>query len=366
MPQSRYPKRKHKNKPGSLLFNPNRELERIEGLIEAGKTDEALNELKILAQRMPHRADIFETMFTLAVQMNDHHEMLEPAIRLVELKPYVAAHHFNLHGVYMQNHFVALALQTGHAFLRRWPDLEFGRDIRKDIETFTPFLKEEAIKHALPDDKWLEYMALHDRVQVALKRNRFADVERLATDLLKALPDFAPAYNNRSLAYFGNGQMEAAIADERKALEIDPNNIHALSNLTRFLRLNNQLDEAREFAGRLKNAAPIGTNVWTKKAEAFSYLLDDAAVLQVVEQAEQAGELWEKYIDPFLLHLAGVAAARSGDEKRARKFWEAGLKNDPAFRRIRANLDDLDKPLGEREGAWPFEIGDWLSRRLYG
>jgi len=339
-------------------------LEKIDGLIESGKTEEAWDELKKLAQRVPYRADIYETMFMLAVQKNDHREMLEPAIRLVELQPYVPAHHFNLHGVYIQNLFVALALQTGHEFLRRWPDLELGRDIQKDIETFTPFLKKEAVKFALPDDKWLEHMALHDRVQVALQRHRFDDVLRLATDLLKTLPNFAPAYNNRSLAYFSIGQMQEAIADERKALEIDPANVHALSNLTRFLRLNNRLDEAREIAERLKNAAPIGTNVWTKKAEALSYLSDDAAVLEVVEQADQAGELWREYADPFFLHLAGVAAARLGDEKRARRLWEAGLKNDPAFTRIRANLDDLDKPPGERDGAWPFEFGDWLSERL--
>ncbi|MCG3121329.1 MAG: Beta-barrel assembly-enhancing protease [bacterium] len=301
----------------------------------------------------------------LAMQLEDHHEMLEPAIRLVELQPYVPAHHFNLHGVYMQNVFVALALQTGHDFLRRWPDLDLGNDIRKDIETFTPFLKEEAVKHAFPEDKWLEYMALHDRVQVALRRNRLAEVERLAADLLKALPHFVPAYNNRSLAYFANGQMQEAIADERKALEIDPDNVHALGNLTRFLRLNNQLAEAKTIAERLKNAAPAGTNVWAKKAEAFSYLLDDATVLQVVEQAEQAGELWSKHADPFLLHLGGVAAARLGDEKRARQLWEAGLQNNPGWRRTRENLDDLEKPLGEREGAWPFETADWFSRRLY-
>ncbi len=365
MPQSRHPKRKHKNKPGSLLFNPNRELENVDELIEANNAEEALHELKKLASRMPHRVDVFERMFMLAVQMQDHREMLEPAIRLVELQSYVPMHHFNLHNVYLQNQFVALALQTGNDFLRRWPDLEVGRDVRNNIEALTPFLKEEAVKQAWPDDKWLEYMALHDRVQVALQRGRYAEVERLTADLLKALPNFAAAYNNRSLAYFANGQMEAAIADERKALEIDPNNIHALSNLTRFLRLNNQVDEAREFAERLKNAAPVGTNVWTKKAEAFSYLLDDAAVLQIVEQAEEAGEVWEKHIDPFFLHLAGVAAARLGDEKQARKFWEAGLKNDPAFRRMRDNLEDLDKPLGERDWAWPFDIRDWLSGRLY-
>jgi tetratricopeptide (TPR) repeat protein len=160
-----------------------------------------------------------------------------------------------------------------------------------------------------------------------------------------------------------NGQFDEAIADARHALEIDPGNVHALGNLTRFLRLANRLAEAREIAERLMVSASPGLDVWTKKAEAFSYLCDDAAVLQVAEQADRAGMLFGKAADPVLLHLAGVAAARLGDEKRARKFWKEATKRAPSLTRAQANLEDLNKPPGERDGAWPFELPDWLSRR---
>jgi tetratricopeptide (TPR) repeat protein len=364
MPKSRHHKRK--NKPQSLFFNPSKELKRIDELIEAGDTAEALEQLKSLASRMPQRVEIFETMFMLAVELDDKCTLLETAIRLAELQPNVPAHHFNLYGVYLQNFFPALALQTGRKFLSRWPDVELGKDMRQDIEKILPHLREEAIRQQFGDDEaWLEHLALHERVQVALSRNRFEESQRLAAELISILPNFVPAYNNRSLAFFMNGQFDEAIADARRALEIDPGNVHALGNLTRFFRLANRLTEACEIAERLKAANSPGLDVWTKKAEAFSYLCDDAAVLQVAEQADRAGMLFGKAADPVLLHLAGVAAARLGDEKKARKFWKEATKLEPSLSRAQANLEDLDKPPGERDGAWPFELPDWLSRRRF-
>jgi tetratricopeptide (TPR) repeat protein len=362
MPKSRH--RKRKNKPQSLFFNPSKELKRIDEMIEAGDTAEALEQLQSLASQKPQRVEIFETMFMLAVELDDKRTLLEAAIRLVELQPNVPAHHFNLYGVYLQNLFPALALQTGRNFLSRWPDSELGKDIRQDIEKILPHLREEAIRQRFSDDEgWLEHLALHEQVQVALSRNRFEESQRLAAQLISMLPNFVPAYNNRSLAFFMNGQFDEAAADARRALEIDPGNVHALGNLTRFLRLANRLTEAREIAERLKTATSPGLDVWTKKAEALSYLCDDAAVLQVAEQADRAGMLFGKAADPILLHLAGAAAARLGDEKRARKFWKEATKLAPSFARAQANLEDLDKPPGERDGAWPFELPDWLSRR---
>jgi tetratricopeptide (TPR) repeat protein len=118
-------------------------------------------------------------------------------------------------------------------------------------------------------------------------------------------------------------------------------------------------------AERLKMAESPNLDVWTKKAEAFSYLADDATVLQIAEDADKADALLGKFADPFLMHLAGAAAARLGDEKKAQKLWREASKRAPSFSRSWANLEDLEKPPGEREGPWPFEMVDWLSPPLF-
>ncbi len=367
MPKSRPNKRKHKNKPASLLLTVNvtKELARINKLIDSGSWLEALDDLKELALRAPQRVEVFEALFFVAMKLEDHHELLEPAIRLAELQPNVPEHHYNLIGVYQQNILPALALQTGRYFLSRWPHLELGHNIRELVEDMPALLHKEAVEYRLPEDSWLEVMVLHERVQVALKLNQFEKTRRLATQLIAVAPLFPSSYNNRSLAAWAEGDAEAAIADAQRLLEFEPHNVHALSNLTRFLRLTNRPAEAREMAERLKAAKSPHLDVWTKKAEAFSYLADDATVLQIAEDADKAEALWGKYADPFLMHFAGVAAARRGDEKKAQKLWQETLKRLPSFSRTRANLEDLEKPLGEREGPWPFEMADWLSPRLF-
>jgi tetratricopeptide (TPR) repeat protein len=95
-------------------------------------------------------------------------------------------------------------------------------------------------------------------------------------------------------------------------------------------------------------------------------LCDDEGVLQIAEQADKAGALFGDYADPFLLHLAGVAAARRGDEKKAERFWEEAVKRSPSLERAEAQLDDLDRPPGERNGPWPFELFGWMSLRRIG
>ena len=365
MRKSRHPKRRHKNKPGSSLFNVSKELERIDALIEAGDLPEALEGLKQLAVRAPHRVEIFETIFLVAMQLQDNLELLEAAIRLNELQPFVPAHQFNLYGVYKQNLFPALALQTGRHFISRWPDLELGNDIRKEVDELAGLLQNDAAKYPFPQNAWLEHLVLHEQVQVALARNRYDEAQQLATQLIALAPQFVSSYNNRSLAYWAEGEAEAAIADAQRVLDIEPNNVHALSNLTRFLRLTNRLTEAREVAERLKTAESLSLDAWIKKAEALSYLPDDSAVLQIAEYAEKAGALVGKYVDPLLLHLLGVAAARLGDEKKARGLWQEAIKRAPSLARVQAQLDDLDKPRGERDGPWPFTLMDWISPRQF-
>jgi Flp pilus assembly protein TadD len=367
MPKSRHHKHKHKNKPASLLRNVNvtKTLERANKLIEAGNFLEALDDLKELADRAPNRAEVFEAWFFAAMKLEDHHEILEPAIRLAELQPHVPEHHYNLISAYQQNILPALALQTGRYFVSRWPNLELGHNIHELVEDMTALLYKEAVKYRLPEDCWLEVMVLHERVQVALKLNQFEETRRLATQLIALAPNFPSSYNNRSLAAWAEGDAEAAIADAQRLLELEPQNVHALSNLTRFLRLTNRPVEAREMAERLRTAESPNLDVWTKKAEAFSYLADDATVLQIAEDADKADALWGKYADPFLMHLAGVAAARLGDEKKAQKLWQEALKRAPSLARARANLEDFEKPLGEGEGPSPFEMADWLPPNLF-
>jgi|GEM_PF-2251598 len=358
--------REQKGKRGAQSFQSGvtQELNQIDSLIENGELTLALEKLRELAQRARYRVDVFESLFLVALKLNDSRELLIAAVRLSELEPSIPAHVFNLVGAYKQAVFPALAVETVRILLNRWPDLDLKGEFRQQADQLQSYLEVSARRWRLPEGSWLEILLLHERVQVAQLLNRHEESCRLATQLISLAPNFTPAYNNRSLSYYSIGRFDEAIADEGRALEIDPTNAHALSNLTRFLRLTNRLAEAREFADRLKAIDSTAPDVWAKKVEAFAFLADDTSLLQIADQAEKAGAMSDPHADPLLFDLTAVAAARMGDERKAQRLWQEAIKRFPYFSHIREHFHNLDKAEGERDGAWPFELAEWISPHL--
>lgn len=342
----------HGDSPGSFA----RELLRIDRLIEEQHLNEALDGAERLAQRYPNNIVAHELMFSTTLQLDDHRGLLVSSLHLTELEPSVPDHMYNLFQAYIQATHPALAVQTGRELLRRWPAFPDKNDFRKGLDHLTSLLQRDALEGGLQQDGWLEILALHERIQVAQLLDQLELSRQLAAQLLEVRPGFVPAYNNSSLSWFQEGNFDEAIANARRALDFDPGNVHALSNLIRFFLASGKLDEARLAADKLKATECRDGNATAKIAEGLSFLGDDAGVLELTAQADPS--------DPLVLHLAGVAAARLGDEKRARTLWQEAIKRFPFFTRSAKNLEDLEKPTGEREGPWPFELEDWLSPRI--
>ena len=261
----------------------------------------------------------------------------------------------------MSNIFPALALQTLRDFLARWPDHPKAAHARKTVAEMESRMQAEW-EDILPPDRAEELAVLHEQAQVELNEGRYAEMRRLANQVLAEAPRFPAPLNNISLSYFLEGRLGEAVAAARRVIEIDPDNFHALANLIHYLCLLGQLDEARSLAERLQVVQSKRVDVWTKKAEALSFLGNDEGVLDVFRQAEQAGMLERPFADPTLIHLAAAAAARLGNETEARKLWEDALKVAPGFVLARENLDDLKHPVGVRNGPWALSFGNWLPR----
>ena len=86
-----------------------------------------------------------------------------------------------------------------------------------------------------------------------MELGNYTRCRQLAKKLLQQRPDFVPILNNLSQVDWLEGDLPGAIETSRKVLEIDPQNVHALSNLTRYLFMQGKQDEAWEFAKRLKD-----------------------------------------------------------------------------------------------------------------
>lgn len=365
MSKKSYSKNKRKSKVQSSPFFIAQEIKHVNRLIEENRLEESQEMIEQLVLRAPLRVEIFELMFDVALKLNDSRTLLTAALRLVELQPNVPTHYLNLSEAYTKNMFPALAVQAGQEFLSRTTDTTIVNGFGKKLEELSRFIESNAVQWNLPKNSKREILLLHEKTQVELQQFNYTKCREAATQLLSLYPTFVPAYNNRSLSFFVEGNMEEAIADSYKVLEIDRHNIHAMSNLIRFLRIVNRLDEAWKIAKCLKEVKTKSTDLLSKKAEALSYLCDDAGILELARQAEQDKITIDDYTDPLFLHLSANAMAQLGNEKGAKTLWQQTLKRFPYFYHAKKNLADFEKPLDQREGAWPFELSEWFPPALF-
>jgi tetratricopeptide (TPR) repeat protein len=356
--------KKHKPQGGHPLGMAHKlqnALARVDDLLQHHEQPEAFDELQELAQRYPGEPEVWIRLFNTAADLKDDRALLMAARRLVRLRPRDPDIVLGLAGAHMSNIFPALALQTLRDFLARWPDHPKAADARKTIAEMESRMQAEW-EDILPPDRAEELAVLHEQAQVELNEGHYAETRRLAEQVLTVVPQFPAPLNNISLSYFLEGQLDEAVATARRVLEIAPDNFHALSNLVHYLCLLGQFDEARSLADRLKSVQSSRVDVWSKKAEALSFLGNDEGVLDVFRQAEQVGMLERSFADPFLIHLAATATARIGKASEARNLWGRALKVSPGFSIAQENLDDLNRPMGERSGPWALPLNSWLPR----
>ena len=323
--------------------------------------DRAVTILERLAKTHSQNRDVLLLLAEAYQGTGDMMRYQSVAQRLAELAPNSPDLRLMLGGACLVNFFPAHALQTFQQFLERWPDHPEAEAARKTVADVEPTVRNLLAEYGLPWPEGLEVAVWHEDVQLLLNEGEYAKLHELADRLLRRVPDFVPAWNNRGEAYFREGRYADAVAAARRALELSPDNFHALSNLTRYLLLTGHADEARATAERLKAVESPNPDAWVKKAEALSYLGDDEGVLAAWRGAEQAAT------DPlgphagFLNHLAAVALYRQGKEEEARDLWRAALKKSPGLDLARDNLEDLKKPVGERHAPWPFAFNYWAQ-----
>lgn len=362
-------KRRHKKRPRPTVRRrePSRSLSRklaeVQELIDQDRWVAAAEELETLARRYPNDSQVFHFQSGVAAELHDRPGLMEAAQRWAALAPNNPEAILNLGGACLANVRPAMARRVFRQFLEHWPDHPRAADVRKTIAGLDESLPEALRETGLAGVDQAEELAVwHEEAQVALEQNRFSEAISLEERILERVPTLASAFNNISLAHFAEGRLDQAIATARRVLEeCDADNFHALANLIRFLCVTGRADQARPFAERLKAVHSERVDTWVKKAEGLSFLGDDAGVLEVFAEAEAAGMLRKPFADPFLYHLAGVAAARLGHEREARRYWRRALKLQPNFSRAADNLADLRKPVGQRHGPWAFNLYEWLS-----
>jgi Flp pilus assembly protein TadD len=363
---SRRRKRERRRRGGGhrLSLGAARGLDEAEELLAEGNFSDAIDVLEELRRCYPRRPEILSLLASAYFESGDQWSYQATCERLTVAAPNELQVWLALGTAALNNNQPAAAHRALTEAAVRWandPEVQLALELLAPLDAF---LAEECRTRGFDVESDFRILLLHDEINLHLHRGNYDQVCDAAARLLTLCPTFAPALNNRSEAHFRSARYSAAIADCRRVLEFDATNYHALGNLTRFLFLSGQNDEAQAVAARFKETVSADADSFVKRAETFAYLADWEAVLDAYRAGQNA---WAEIggTPALVEHLAGVAEANLGNLKAARKHWSRAAKAAHPVEWADENLKDSKRAVGKRHGPWAFPLTDWAPPGLF-
>lgn len=359
--RERKSRKQHPREARPKLTLAEMDLEEARRLRLEGRAVEALRILLILDERNPDWLELLLEVSNCYAILGDWEGLAEVSERLLRHLPEHPQIAFNLAEAHGRLSRDALALDAFRLFVEQWAEHERADDAREKIELLERGVDKRGEEWGLPRETAVQVMRDHELAAQWTARGEDA-LAREAAERVLAVFEHVPTLNNLCQLQWEAGDGEDAVASTRRVLAKEPENVHAQANLVRFLFLAGHEDEARAEADRLKSMPFDRPDAWLKKAEVFSFLGDDPAVLEVFQDAEK---------DPravagrsIVLHMAAAATCHLGQEAEAIALWERALELMPVLSPAMANLVDLRHPLGERHGPWVNSVDSWLPESL--
>jgi tetratricopeptide (TPR) repeat protein len=319
--------------------------------------DEAREILEEYEATSPGRRDVLQLLLEVYHQQHDFGPYRDICRRLVRMEPGNPMFRLMLAGGFAANAQLASALVAFRHFVDRWPNDPLADGARQSIARLEPAVAELLQEFSLTGKGGLETMVLNEEMLGCLATGDYRGTIQAGEKLLSLNPNFVPALNNLSEAYFRTGQLDAAIGVSRRILREQPENIHALSNLSRFLYITGQHEEAQELLEQLLAVPSTRADQYSKKCEALGYFGADEEIYALYREAKRNRAL--RHGTPgvaLLYHFAATAMGRLGYRRRAVGCWRKALSIDPTLDLARSNLEDASGPARERNGPWYFSL----------
>lgn len=339
--------------------NPVRALKQAKTHARKEEWPEVCRTLYPLCQSSPQEKWVWELLVDASLETGEMKIFQKACEGLYAIAP-SASNSYMLASAYLKNKHPLMALHTFHQALELDPDHELATQARQTIELLEPEFQDLLAEIGLTSkDDWAVAM-LHEQGQAYMEQGDYEEAREAEEQVLEKNPTFISARNNLSLISWMQRDIEGAITTAQGVLDFEPNNVHALSNLIHFLVIAGKLDTAKSYGDQLKASSASAWDGWTKKVEGLTYLADDDGVVEVWEQA-QAATVEESPSSMLFYHLSAVALARKGKVEQAISQWKIAVKDYDDHDIAKENLDNIRNPIGQRNGAWPFQWEQWIN-----
>jgi len=346
--------------PQSAHPDRRRTLQQIADLKRHGDWSAARQLAELLAKQHPDDVEVLHELMGILEEQNALDALALLTERLIELRPDEPGYRASLIQTHIEAGRGALALMTFDEHSRK-----LSREMRTSINLMLQKYRtapESALKewHDEPKSAWF-LAARNEEVMWLLQCGQWARVLRVAEPVIQKFPQCVRILNNAAEAYFRLGQMEQADDTARNVLAIDESNVFALGHLCRSQLLSGDTAAVEATVKRLKEIPENRPDLWHKRAEVFSETGDHQAVWEQWKSAERRGVESLGILRADFVHLAAVAACRLGNRDEAIRLWQKSLRVFPGFPPAVENLEDIQRPPGERNGAYARSLTDWVE-----
>ena len=302
-------------------------------MIDQDAWDDAYRVLLEMERKAPNDELVLSLLNRSASAIGDYPAAERAALKLRRLSPRSLDALQMLTEAHIANDRPALTLSVLEDILQRFP----GNDtpgpeaiIDKVRHTVTELLL--ALGYRYPEN--IDLLLLHEESQMLLGQGDYAAAGRIMRTLRLRYPAFLPVVNNMALVLAAEAEYEKAIVAAKEALDLEPDNIHALANLITFHCMLGRREEAASYVDRIKASKAMASLRRQKMAEALSHFGDHEAVLSLQKQEPGPDETPE--ITAKVLHYAAAAACHVDRRTTARRFWRQALELTPQEHPLRA------------------------------
>lgn len=334
-----------------------------QSLIRQRRLSEAHQLLAALEHKHPNHHDVLLGLAQVCEQLQDWPAVVGIGERLVRAHPRDPGLLFALGKAYVQARHLALAVRTFRRLVSENPEHQRADEAQKEVARLTEVLAPEIGRTGLPAGDALGALELTDEVRSLSVQRRYGEANQVAEKLTARFPRFGFGLNSLAQLHLAEGNLEQALLILDRALEVEPENLYVHTRRIRALCLLGRLEEARHHGQTLAAFTSGREDEELSRAEAHSYLGDDAAVLQAFQRAEVAGVLPRLGKAGIFYHLAAVAELRVGHEAKSAELWTEALRRSPSLEIARQNVADRCRPIGEQHAPWPFSLAMWVPTR---
>ncbi|MED4016551.1 tetratricopeptide repeat protein [Sutcliffiella cohnii] len=271
----------------------------------------------------PSDANVISQYAIVLMELGDYQHSNEYFEQILdELEPTMYDCHYFLANNYAFIGLFQEAKKHVEEYLTYEPNGEFVEEAEDLLELLEIDVDEDDTTGTTQD----QLIVMQEDARALLEEGKLEEAIDLLLEMIDEYPQFWSGYNNLSLAYFYQGNVQKAMEVSYDVLEKNEGNLHALCNLVVFYYYEGKLKQVKNLIDQLEKVTPILTEHRYKLGATFGMVGRYDLAYTWLRSLQRIGFQG----DGTFYYWLSFAAYHTGNETIAFQAWEKVLESNPS------------------------------------